>query len=630
MPPFSIPTGPALCAYDNALQTYALPKMQEFSALVPGSVRLGEQVFSLEYLRSVENITQQISPNSMTALVMPNTSPYYPGNGIYPGAPGQNPARPISLNFRSFEVGPLRAEAKTDTDRVLAQLDGGIGGWDYQLFALHSESTVRLDFLSGYLNRSRIVAGLAGAGGAPFLNPFADQSASGLQYLLGSQITGEMQHAKSNLDMVGAQTNRDLFRLPAGAVKTALAISYQYENASFRNNPLLAQASGSGLDASVNVAGHRDSYAATGETRIPLARGLTADIAVRYDHYSDFGATTNPKVLLSYEPLDVLTLRGSYNKGFRAPTLYDLNASHATPPSATRHDDPVLCPNGIVAPGGIPARDCNFQFATLTGGNKGLDPERSDAYSLGMDLRPLTHLELHADYWNYHLRTLIGTLAQSAIYADPVKYSSLFVRCSNADPSLLPSLPVCANASGNPIAYVVQTKLNLGDVKTDGVDISAQWSTIATRWGRLAVTYRATFVTTYKFQREPGGPYFSRKGTYFDGFPVIDYSHYAAVRWDTSTFSTELGNRYTGCYQDCNAQCSIAPHFQQRVGAYSLWDITTTFTGIPHMRITARTTNLLNRDPPFTNKNSGLGTGWDERLVDPLGRAYSLTLTYDY
>ena len=44
------------------------------------------------------------------------------------------------------------------------------------------------------------------------------------------------------------------------------------------------------------VTGSRTRWDAFGEVNIPIVKTLEADVAVRYDHYSDFGGTTNPEV----------------------------------------------------------------------------------------------------------------------------------------------------------------------------------------------------------------------------------------------------------------------------------------------------------------------------------------------
>jgi iron complex outermembrane receptor protein len=45
---------------------------------------------------------------------------------------------------------------------------------------------------------------------------------------------------------------------------------------------------------------------------------------VRYDDYTGFGSTTNPKVSLRFAPVDQLVMRGSYSTGFRVPTFNQL------------------------------------------------------------------------------------------------------------------------------------------------------------------------------------------------------------------------------------------------------------------------------------------------------------------
>ena len=80
---------------------------------------------------------------------------------------------------------------------------------------------------------------------------------------------------------------------------------------------------------------------------------------MRYDDYSDFGSTTNPKISIKYTPVKELLLRASYNTGFAAPTLAQLYAPQTTTFTGTRYNDPLLCPGGVSAPReGVASRDC--------------------------------------------------------------------------------------------------------------------------------------------------------------------------------------------------------------------------------------------------------------------------------
>ena len=72
------------------------------------------------------------------------------------------------------------------------------------------------------------------------------------------------------------------------------------------------------------ISASRNVWAVYGELNIPIVKTLEADVAVRYEHYSDFGNTTNPKVSLRWQPTSQFLMRGSYGTGFVAPSLYQL------------------------------------------------------------------------------------------------------------------------------------------------------------------------------------------------------------------------------------------------------------------------------------------------------------------
>ena len=50
---------------------------------------------------------------------------------------------------------------------------------------------------------------------------------------------------------------------------------------------------------------------------------LILNAGLRYDHYDNFGGTTNPRAALIWKPLDATVLRLSYGEAFRAPNSYE-------------------------------------------------------------------------------------------------------------------------------------------------------------------------------------------------------------------------------------------------------------------------------------------------------------------
>ena len=57
------------------------------------------------------------------------------------------------------------------------------------------------------------------------------------------------------------------------------------------------------------------------DMKIPFVRAFEADVAVRHDDYSDFGATTNPKGAINWDVASGLRLRGDISTSFVAPPL---------------------------------------------------------------------------------------------------------------------------------------------------------------------------------------------------------------------------------------------------------------------------------------------------------------------
>lgn len=633
-PPISIPDGGVFGADSCGINVPAddidaIPRDIQYSGIARGTAEFGDQRVTLQYFRAYDDLTDTIAPAALNGVSMTPNNPYFPGEGITPAAPGLNPAIPITAYFRLQAAGFDRSEAFNVTDRLDAKLEGHGLGWSYSLWALRSLSTVNLSFDSGYVNIPAIENGLTGAGGAPFLNPFGEQSAAGQAYIDDNVLTGPMQYGRSELDMAGAQISRDIFDVPAGPVAFALATSGRYDYLSFVSSPLVAEAVGSGI-SSQNVAGHRTDVSVTGELNVPIVKHMDLDTSGRFDRYSDIGDTANPNVSLRYRPVQRLMLRTSFGKGFFAPTLFNINAPVSYPVTSSRNNDPVLCPEGVPnrAAGAEPVRDCNALFPVQMGGNPNLQPEKSTNYGFGGVFQVTRRASVGVDYYNYLLEDTIGTLTNSTILGNGAKYGDLIVRCSQVPAAVLQLLTTCKDTTGNPIAYTVGTLLNLGDTRTSGLDMTAQWSGAETRVGTFAFDYHGTYVLQYKTQLQPEGTFVSQDGQYANGFPVIKYSHLATALWRIPHWSAQLSNRFESGYEDCNAACAIAAAYFNHVGSYSLWDISLGYTGIRNLSVKFLVTNLFNTNPPFTNKNTGLGYGYDERFTDPLGRAFTLSAAY--
>jgi outer membrane receptor for ferrienterochelin and colicins len=60
------------------------------------------------------------------------------------------------------------------------------------------------------------------------------------------------------------------------------------------------------------------------QDEIHLRKNLVLNLGLRYDHYSTFGGTTNPRAALIYSPWDKSTFKVLYGQSFRAPNFFEL------------------------------------------------------------------------------------------------------------------------------------------------------------------------------------------------------------------------------------------------------------------------------------------------------------------
>ena len=431
---------------------------------------------------------------------------------------------------------------------------------------------------------------------------------------------------------VSAQASGEIWKLPAGSMMLAVGVEYMKDKADYTNNfELIRQAASSGLELAEDSTGNRNDTASMAELNIPITKQLEVNLAVRYDDYSDVGSTTNPKVSFRWQPAQAVLFRGSYNEGFRAPTLQDMYSPSSITYTGDPYDDPLLCPNGVVnsAAGGVESRDCGMQFQQQQGGNKDLKPETSKAYSLGFALQPVASVTLGLDYWNYEVKNSIGPTGETVIFGDPTKYAAQFVRCGQLSGAEAANLAnVCGGAaSPNTLAYIINKQLNLGNYNTDGIDFSATWQSAATDYGRFSAGIKATYVMTYEYQLEKDAEYNNNLGVYFNGSPVTRYRHVMNFGWQYGAWASQLVNRYTSGYQDENTDENGN---MRDVAGNNVWDLAVTWSGVKGLAVTGGLTNLFDYKPPFSNQGGGFQVGYDYRYANPIGRAFLLRGTYQF
>jgi iron complex outermembrane receptor protein len=613
LPPASIPntSGSPTCRYDYTREVDDIPYTKQESYLGRASYKLGQDhTLALELLHARSTNTARVAPPPLAGigLIMHGDSPYYPGGSAGVPAVDGLTGEDLDVSWRPLVTGRRTDYSTSTADRLVLSAEGTLAGWDYSAGLNHSISQAASAFAGGYVIDQRMIDGV----GSGLLNPFGDQSAAGLAYLQDSLLIGEYLRARMRATALDVRASRDVYQLSGGALGFALGAEARKERALYSiNRALASQASSSGYADAQDQSGDRRIYALFAELNAPLIKNLELNGAARFDHYSDVGRSFTPKISARYQPVTPLLLRASWNRGFRAPTLFDLHGPQTVTNSSDPWNDPVLCPGGVPVAGANPNLACDQQQNIRQGGNPNVRPERSKTYSAGVVFEPVRDLSLSLDYWNIRLRDQINALAEQTVFNDYAKYQSLFHY----------------NAAGTRLDDVSLITDNLGEVKTSGIDTSLLWRLPKGRYGTLALQIDGTWVRNYDYQNERGGAFTENVGRYADASPVFRWRHNATLTWQQGAWGASLTNRYMSGYTDQNA---VDPEFFNQVKSYSTWSLSGNYSGIRHVDLTLGVRNLFDEDPPFTNQSTTFQQGYDPRYTDPLGRTWYARLTYKF
>ena len=634
-PPSSLPsvddTGAfSSCRYDFTRDIDIIPENEQKTWLLRGSVGfLQSHVASLEYFRAEYEGSVRVAPSPVNQFI-PATSPFFPAGAPVTAVPGFGAG--AIANWREVPAGKRTSHDDTTTDRLLFDVSGGVAGWDYRFGLGRSESESIASVSRGYLSDTIVQDGII----AGSVNPFGPQNAAGQAVLDAAQIVADTLIGNAKVEFVDFRVTRDLFQMAAGPLSMALGAEYRKEESRFEATPINSELINTlGIDPDSDTSGDRDVTALFTEFAIPIVRTLDLTLAARYDDYSDFGSTFNPKVGLRWQPTRQVLLRGSYNTGFRAPTLYEIYEPASLTFTSDNYNDPLLCPGGTAVPGAAPGIVCGQQVLERHSGPasvglpaSALSPEDSTTFGFGVIFEPTPQWTFGIDYWNIKIEKLISPYPEQAVFADPAGNASRFFRCSQLAAGPGPGIDrsdvdVCLNfPTFDPIAFIDTPNANLGDLKTDGFDISLGWRSEATPYGRWGVTMDGTYIRTYKYQREQGGEFIDAAGDYSDNAPVFRWQHVLALNWSTGPWSAVLANRYKDGYRDQGGASDVRH--------YSVFDASLTWTGLRGVTLTGGVLNMFNEDPPLSVQSTTFQRGYDPRFTDPRGRTFLLRAAYNH
>jgi len=546
-------------------------------------------------------------------VLMPVTSKYYPRDlltqlGYTVPATGMQ-----EVGLRAVPAGNRINDNTNEQQRIVLGAKGVMMGWEYDTALNISRASGLLNY-KGYVQEDRFLQALATGN----LNPFGPGDAEDTKLWQFAAMDGDMRKSTSTTTELDFKVSKELMAMAGGSMALAMGVDLRREQANDR--PLNADyAAGKHIGGEGTVPttqASRNLKAVFGELSMPFAKGWEATLAARYDSYSDFGSSFNPKASIRFQPSRELLFRAAAGTGFRAPTLWDVNS----PPSFSNTADSVNDPN-CPDPAELEGR-CASQIVTKSTAAASLKPEKSRQFSAGMVFEPAPSISVSLDYWNIEKKDQIGVIAADTLLTTPALVSRFGSRIKRG-------------ADGF-ILFVETPVDNLGDLKTSGIDVDVRGRLDLGSGGRLNLGWAGTYVAKYDAQKYAGGAFGHFVATGGDGSvpPIPRWQHTASAEWVYGSYSMTLEHVLTSGWTESAASvaANIGVEEAHKVSDSSRFNLSMTYKGIKNLTARLGVKNLFDKEPPYVASSSfgSHAAGYAASFTDPRGRFFYGSLSYQF
>ncbi|HEV7341229.1 MAG TPA: TonB-dependent receptor [Sphingopyxis sp.] len=431
--------------------------------------------------------------------------------------------------------------------------------------------------------------------------------------------------------------------LPGGPVAFVAGVEFRRESTRYTPDPRdtmgRTQSGGAGVAGAVEVS---EAY---GELKLPLladvagARRLELGLSGRISDYNldRVGTTESWGVSALYQPIDDLTLRGSYQRAVRAPNVAELFQPTLT--GTTQITDP--CDARFIAQG-TPSRRANcaalgiptsFQsptipitIGTVTSGNPNLDVERGTTYSFGAVFQPrfIPRLRLSVDYFNIELKGAIAGVNSTTI--SPFRIPS---QCVDAPTLDNPFCPLVVRDAGFNIVRVTQFPINLTRLTASGIDADLSYS-VPLGDARVAFQGLASYVLKRDDYRSPALPDFRTQIVETPSAPRFQATWATMLNWGPVELTHRMRylssvyykNDDVAFFESVNGAPALNPNRRSadlvKTGSYDYHDLRMAIDFGEGRSFYLGVDNVADKKPPF----SIYGAGFGGAQFDSVGRFF--------
>ena len=576
---------------------------------------------------------------SQNALILPVGHPDNPTNGTAT-------SQPVQLIYRFTDL-PTDDINKLKTVRVTTGLQGSIGVWDIDTAILYSrQDNSRVQQMR--LRQSLLTASLA-AGSYRFTGANTEAAKASV----ASDAVNEGESTVAAFDVRGS---RELFTMAGG--RAAAAVGAEARRETLRSIPSDIYKTGDFIGLVANGAeGARNSQALFAEIRLPVAKTLELQGALRQEKYSDFGNATTGKAGFKFDLTPEASFRGTAATGFRAPSISQIGDSfllsfHSS--QDRRVFDNLRCDSSnpaapVSRANPSVARDCNMlgftavpagtiasgNMPTVISANRNLKAETSKSYTLGMILAPTKNMDLAIDGWffrrNDEIRVQRGIDIMDAYNANPAGNASVIIRDPNPA-TWLPGIP-----NSGPILILKRDYGNFLYTKTGGFDYDFNYRFPTSDLGKFSLNVAGTVTRYFNQQILASSPEQKLVGTSTADVPKHKMN--ATLRWKKDNWSSWVRFNHIDALQrtttaTCMTSTAAGSTFIRANGscfvdAERSFDLGGAYTGIKGLTVSLSVLNVENTYTRSVDIPSTFNF-WDNGTTGQLGRRFSLNLGYKF
>ena len=585
------PDGSSFCTFDYSVYTTSLPDTEQHSTMLRGDLDIGSNLNAFAtttYTR--RQVRWQWAPSPE---VFKNNENVGGKNYVIPktiaqkaGVPGA--AADMESRFRTVnELGPRASRDTTNSVGAITGVRGELGDtWDWEASMNYGFSELFNSRHSGYGNSQAVFQSIL-AGKVRPLDPNYQGSA-----MPELQHTGE-QFIRSKVTTAQFMSTGELGQIGSSNFTLAAGASSAWEDYEIKVDDVTNQGDlFGGIGESGN--GQRNYQSVFAELGAQIGI-VEMQLAQRFDNYSDFGSTLNPKFSTLIKPSKYFMLRGSVGTGFRAPSLDELY-------SANGYNYPWFTDSQACATvGGTFCEE--QQYRVYSGGNPNLREETSFSYNVGTVVQPTRNFSLSLDYWVTEVQNAVG-----------LDYNNLMFAESVLGNDALKQYGIDVVRQNGLISEVVAPNVNLSEQKSEGVELVM---TYLMRVGPIDIRPRMdhSHLLTNREEIFPGLGFRSMLGEV--GRP--EWRNTASVSFALRKHNLRLAARtIAGQYKTAHFN---NPDLQGKLATYTEYDVNYDFIFSWGGQVTFGVKNLLNTDRPIDD-SAGFSNRFNAQLYDQIGRLF--------